>query len=99
MITYYTKKGKFRTKEWYGVPFNKLHRLDGPAVWVKGRKEWWINGKRHRLDGPAYINNGYNIWFVNSKKLNKKEVETWIKLNHINLKTKQHQALFILRFG
>jgi len=86
-------------KEWYKE--GKLHRVKGPAIKRKNySKEWYVNGKRHRLDGPAYImNNGYTIWYVNGEKLSAKEVKTWIIQNNINLKTKEHQTLFMLRFG
>lgn len=30
---------------------NKLHRVGGPAcIWVSGREEWWIEGKRKYYD-------------------------------------------------
>jgi hypothetical protein len=40
--------------------YNKLlHRLDGPAVIIRGhRAEYWVEGKLHRLDGPAIIEYG-----------------------------------------
>ena len=86
-------------KEWWinGV----RHRLNGPAIIHKnGTKEWFINGKKHRLDGPAVeYKDGYKYWYINGKMLNTNEVEPWIKNNNINLKTKQHQALFMLKFG
>jgi len=57
----------------------------------------------HRVNGPAVIfstlSNKDNEWWINGKQLNTKEIETWIKNNNINLKTKQHQVLFMLRFG
>jgi len=54
MITYYTKEGKSTCTYTGDIPFNKLHKLDGPAIELENySKEWWINGKRHRLDGPA----------------------------------------------
>jgi len=86
-------------KSWYMN--GEKHRLDGPAVTDNlGTKEWWVNGERHRLDGPAIeYYNGKASWLINNKKLNTKKVETWIKNNNINLKTKQHQALFMLKFG
>lgn len=31
----------------------KIHRLDGPAIESKYRKEWWKNNQLHRTDGPA----------------------------------------------
>jgi len=91
--------GKWLIKKW--LVHNKLHREDGPAVsYATGAKEWWINGKLHRLDGPAILSNtrGY-IWAINGKKINAKEVNQWIKKYNIDLKTKVHQALFMLRFG
>jgi len=147
MYIYYTKEGKFETKEWHAIPFKELHREVGPAViypnghkqWringekhredgpaveqSNGTKEWWVNGKRHRLDSPAierpngskewYVNgkkhrldgpadewkNGFKRWYINGKKLNTNKVEKWIKNNNINLKTKQHQVLFMVMFG
>ena len=84
-------------KGWYIN--GKLHRTDGPALINEGLyKKWYINGKRHRVSGPAVIRGEKNQWWVNGKRLNKKEVETWIKDNNINLKTKEHQALFMLKF-
>jgi len=105
-IVYYTKDGKFES-DGNSIPWRKIHRVDGPAITDSfGTKQWWQNGEKHRLDGPAVIYNlittcPYNRvkWYINGKELNKKEVETWIKNNNINLKTKQHQALFMLRFG
>jgi len=89
----------FGTKQWWVN--GKLHRLNGPAiVWHNGDKEWWANGKRYRLDGPAIeFNDGCKYWYINDKELNKDEVEDWIKDNNINLKTKQHQVLFMVVFG
>ena len=99
MITYYTKEGKFEAIGYFEIPYKNLHRLGGPAVERKNHsKEWWVNNKLHRLDGPAYISNRVNIWYINDKKLNTKEVETWINNNNINLKTKQHQVLFMVKF-
>jgi len=76
------------------------HRIGGPAIkYLNGTKEWCINGKLHRLDGPAVIKKyGHKEYWINGKKLNKKEVETWIKNNNINLRTKQHQTLFMVKF-
>jgi len=79
----------------------KNHRENGPAIiWSDGDEEWYKFGKRHRLDGPAieWKNLPKEYW-INGKMLNIKEVESWINNNNINLKTKQHQALFMLRFG
>jgi len=87
-------------KEWWVN--GKRHRLDGPAIiWKTGDKEWFVNGKKHRLDGPAIesYDKMFIDYFINDKKLNKKEVEAWVNNNNINLKIKQHQALFMLRFG
>jgi len=78
-----------------------LHRLNGPALISNNNdKFWYKHGKHHRLDDPAIIwSNGDKEWWINGKKLNTNEVETWIKNNNINLKTKQHQVLFMVRFG
>ena len=86
-------------KEWYEN--GERHRLDGPAIIKRnGHEQWWINGKRHRIDGPAIEwKNGFKRWYINDKRLDTNEVESWIKSNNINLKTKQHQALFMVRFG
>ena len=124
MFIYYTKEGKSTSVFYNDMPFNKLHRENGPAIkWPDGKKEWWVDGKRHRLDGPAiehssgtkkwYVNgkrhrlsgpaieydNGNASWYINGGKLNTKKVEAWIKDNNINLKTKEHQVLFMLKFG
>jgi len=101
MITYYTKEGKFEVTDMAYIPWQKLHRINGPAVVAHNYYEiWYVNGKRHRLDGPAIMwpNDNKGYW-VNGKRLNTKKVETWIKSNNINLKIKQHQSLFMLRFG
>ena len=86
-------------KAWYIN--GKLHREDGPAVeWKNVHKEWYVNGKLHRLDGPAVIwYDGEEEWWVNGEILNTIEVKAWIKDNNIDLKTKQHQSLFMLKFG
>ena len=101
MITYYTKEGKFKVRYYENIPLDKLDRKKGPAL-VDGIlkfKLWYTNGLLHRLDGPAVIwGNGKKEWWINGKKLCTKKVETWIKENNINLKTKQHQTLFILIF-
>jgi len=101
MYIYYTKEGKFETEQVDDILWKKCHKLDGPAVICSdGHKEWMLNGKHHRLDGPAVITlNGEVGYFIDDKLLDTKEVETWIKDNNIDLKTKQHQVLFMLRFG
>jgi len=57
----------------------------------------------HRLDGPAliveYFNEDYIEYWVNGNMIETLEVEDWIKENNINLKTKAHQVLFMLKFG
>jgi len=87
----------------YWYRFGKLHRLGGPAaVWSFKESNgycWYVNGKKHRLDGPAIVWQDDKEWWVNDKRLDTNEVETWIKNNNINLKTKQHQALFMMKFG
>ena len=124
MITYHTKDGKSTCTYINDIPFNKLHRLDGPAmIYLNGRKEWWVNGKKHRINGPAIIypsgikkwykegklhrlDGAAVVWFdeeeeywINGKIIETLEVEFWINNNNINLKTKKHQALFMLMFG
>jgi len=101
MIIYYTKEGKFISPRHKRISDDKLHRKDGPAVIIPNYYEaWWLNGKLHRLDGPAIKRvTGYKSWHINGKPLNTKKVNDWIKENNINLKTKEHQVLFMLRFG
>jgi len=54
----------------------------------------------HRLDGPAVIySKKRKEYWINDKELDTQDVEDWIKENNINLKTKAHQALFMLMFG
>ena len=81
----------------------KRHREHGPAIVInsKNRQEqWWIDGKKHRVSGPAIIwNNGDEEYWINGQQLNIKKVNDWIKNNNIDLKTKQHQVLFMLKFG
>jgi len=106
MITYYTKEGKFINSNLDNepLPMKKLHREDGPAlIYSFGVYVWFKEGKLHRLDGPAYISNTIaektKEYFINNKKLNIEETESWIKNNNINLKKKEHQILFMLKFG
>jgi len=123
MITFYTKEGRFLVEKYNDIPFNKLHREDGPAITTPLKKEWRQNGKLHRLDGPAIIRDNGQIewyvkgklhrldgaaiiwydgneeWWVDGKIIETLEVEDWIKENNINLKTKQHQVLFMVMFG
>jgi len=100
-FTYYTKEGKSTCVYGGDILVSELHRLDGPAViYPNGVKEWWVGGKQHRLDGPAILfTNGEKGYYINGKRLDEEKVEKWIKNNNINLKTKQHQLLFILKFG
>jgi len=69
MIIYYVKEGKSTCTYINDVPFNKLHRLDGPAMtYPNGIKEWWLDGKRHRLGGPAIIYpSGIKKWYKEGK--------------------------------
>ena len=67
-ITYYTKEGKFETlSDDDSVPYDKLHRTNGPAIISSnGDKAWLINGKQHRLDGPAIEwKDGTKHWLIN----------------------------------
>lgn len=50
-------------EEWY--QHGKLHRLDGPAIYIPRKYEaWYINGYKHRDDGPAIIQaNGRQEWW------------------------------------
>jgi len=86
------------SKEWYKN--GKRHRINGPAVDLNnGRKDWYINGIHHNLSGPAVIWREKYEYFINGEKLNKKEVENWIKENNIDLNKKTYQIIFLLRFG
>jgi len=68
VITYHTKEGKFLVEKYNDIPFNKLHKEDGPAIITPLKKEWRQNGKLHRLDGPAIIrDNGQIEWYQNGK--------------------------------
>jgi len=99
-FTYYTKEGKSTCVYGGDVPFGELHRLAGPAaIYQNGTKEWRQNGKLHRIDGAAVeFNDGEKEYYINGKRLDEEEVENWIEENNINLKTKEHQVLFMLRF-
>jgi len=86
-------------KEWWVN--GERHRKNGPAIEHRdGGKEYYKSGKCHRLSGPSIISSAAeNEYWIFGKKVNTEEVETWIRENNINLKTKEHQALFMLRFG
>ena len=48
-----------------------LHREDGPAIeWVRGCKEWLVDGRTHREDGPAVVHEeeGYFVWYRNGNR-------------------------------
>jgi len=65
-----------------------------------GTKKWLKSNKFHRLSGPAIIwSNGDEEWWVSGKRLDTNKVENWIKDNNINLKTKAHQVLLMVKFG
>ena len=89
-------------KTWYLPSKGRgyYYRLDGPAVEdVDGTKEWWVSDKLHRLDGPAIEHkNGTKKWYVDGKELPTEEVEEWIEENNIDLKTKEGQMAFKLRW-
>ena len=87
-------------REWFLN--HQLHRdNDLPAVEYKdGGKEWWVNGQRHRIGKPAVKDaDGLQEWWVDDKLLSKEEVENWLKENKINLKSKEGQMAFKLRWG
>ncbi len=48
---------------------NKLHRIDGPAIFVPGLVEvWYLNGRYHRRDGPAIVRaDGSEDWYLYGK--------------------------------
>ena len=69
-IIYYIKRGKVEVDDYSTIPWTKLHRLDGPALYITDKSEeyWFKNGKLHRLDGPAWITKKrYIRWFKNGK--------------------------------
>lgn len=80
---------------------NKWHREDGPAInHADGTKMWWLNGERHREDGPALEwADGTTWWYLNDNRLPKKEVESWLKENNIDLKTNDGKMAFKLRWS
>ena len=86
-------------KAWYID--DKRHRLDGPSIENEGGTKWWyVDGRRHRIDGPAFEGaDGSKRWFVDGKELPKEEVETWLEENDIDLKTKEGQMAFKLRWA
>ena len=98
---YYTKKGKFNVKFINSIPYRELHRISGPALMLDTQEEWWQNGKRHRLDGYALIHRSGHVkqFWINGKKLNKEKVVNWIDKNNIDLKIKEGQIMFKLKFG
>lgn len=103
-ITYWTREGKTSTTTIMGIPFQKLHREDGPAIeWDDGDKEWYVNGKCHRIDGPALVYadpqpDGIKEWWTNGRKLPKKEVKDWLEENNIDLSTPEGQMAFKMRW-
>ena len=95
--TIWTKDGKQElTKyQWFDFDWDKLHRLDGPAIeWSNGLKWWYVDGERHRLDGPAVEwSYGEKGWFINRKsnRLDGPAVEFsdginewWVDDKHLN---------------
>ena len=57
-------------REEYKNEKGQLHRIDGPAYFKGGYREWWFNGKKHRVDGPAidYVKY-YKVWYINNKEI------------------------------
>ena len=79
---YFSKPGNWIDKD--GSPiYEKLHRLDGPAVeFGDGTKWWFINGKQHRHDGPAVEwPNGTKFWWIDGEQLTQKRFNKWRKQN------------------
>lgn len=66
----------------YYDSFNRLHRLDGPAVISPdGNQLYYQRGKLHREDGPAAIfHNGTQSWYLDGEKLSTLEILR-LKLN------------------
>ena len=65
-VTIYTNN----LQVWTHYRTRKIHRQDGPAVYLPdGHEEWWRNGKRHRVGGPAVTwPNGDQEFWVNGKR-------------------------------
>ena len=86
------------TKYW--LVNGQRHRLDGPAIeHADGTKSWYVNDQCHRLDGPAIeLANGTKAWYVNGQKLDTEKVEAWLEENNADLKTKEGQMAFKLRW-
>ena len=60
---YFTKEGEYSCDYKY-VPWNILHREDGPALISDELYCWSINGERHRVGAPAIIHcDGTEIYF------------------------------------
>ena len=80
---------------------NKLHKIDGPAIITSnGAKHWFVGGKRHRIDGPAIITlDKIEFWWMNGHELPKKEIESWLEENDIDLDTQIGQMAVMLRWG
>ncbi len=66
---YFDKPGHWVDEDGWPM-WDRLHRLDGPAIiFASGTQEWRLNGQRHREDGPAIIYcNGTQEWWVNGQR-------------------------------
>ena len=69
-----------------------LHREDGPALEIKGGKNYYyIDGKRHNFDGPAITCEHYPIkenYFLFGKEFTKEEFN-WIKNEQLSIEEYQ----------
>jgi hypothetical protein len=74
---YWTKAGRFKTKNIFTIPWDDLHRDGGPAFMGGIYFEWRQNGKCHRETGPAagwYT--GDKMWYLYDKKLTEEEFKS-----------------------
>jgi hypothetical protein len=65
---YFDKPGNWIEEGW--PVYERLHRLDGPAIiWHNGDLDWYLNGRRHREDGPARIwSDGTQEWWIEGQR-------------------------------
>ena len=53
---YWTKEGSFETDDFRLIPYDNLHRKNGPAIeYPDGSRIWYQNGETHRVCGPAIV--------------------------------------------
>lgn len=83
------------TEKWFDH-WNRLHRVDGPAVILADGTEHWIqHGKHHRIDGPSIIYlDGRTRWFINDERIkSRNRYQLLAQLTH------EDMTLLILKYG